>query len=126
MAQIQFPSGSGTLDVTVLDNNGAPASVLEANADFRIDAQWSIDANSATALGGQWELSAYVESIGRGPEQQVGPTAVVLLNGGLNYSASITVPAGTLPDDPQPPNSGVYKLVTVLLLRGPFGSITDV
>jgi hypothetical protein len=126
MTDIQFPNGSGSLDVLVRDNNGAPSSVLEANADFRIDAEWSIDANSATALSGRWELAAYVESIGQGPERQVGQTELVPLNGGTNYSATITVPAGTLPDDPQPPRSGVYKLVTVLLLRGPFNQITDV
>jgi hypothetical protein len=36
------------------------------------------------------------------------------------------VPAGSLPDDPAPPTSGVYKLATVLLLRGPFGKVSDV
>jgi|SRR5215475_13541932 len=126
MADIQFPSGSGTLSVTVKDNNGAPASVLEADLDFTIAAKWSIDKYSAAALGGQWELSAYVESIGAGPEKQIGPTAKVLLTGGTSYSATIKVPAGTLPDDPAAPTSGVYKLVTVLLLRGPFGKVSDV
>jgi hypothetical protein len=126
MASIQFPSGNGTLDVTVKDNNGAPASVLEADTDFTIDAKWSIDKYSAAALGGKWELAAYVESIGQGPEKQVGKTEIVNLNGGTNYSATIKVPAGTLSDDPQPPRSGVYKLVTVLLLRGPFGKVSDV
>jgi hypothetical protein len=126
MADIQFPSGSGTLSVTVKDNNGAPASVLEADQDFTIEAKWSIDKYSAAALGGQWELAAYVESIGAGPEKQIGTTAKVPLNGGTSYSATIKVPAGTLPDDPAPPTSGVYKLVTVLLLRGPFGKVSDV
>jgi hypothetical protein len=126
MANIQFPNGNGTLSVTVKDNNGAPSSVLEADQDFTIDAKWSIDKYSAAALGGQWELAAYVESIGAGPEKQIGKTAVVLLNGGTSYSATIKVPAGTLPDDPAPPTSGVYKLVTVLLLRGPFGKVSDV
>jgi hypothetical protein len=129
MADIQFPSGSGTLDVSVLDNNGAPSTVLEADTDFTIAAEWSIDRRSARALGGQWELAAYVESIGRGPERQVGQTEVVPLDGRFapaTYSVRITVPAGTLPDDPQAPRSGVYKLATVLTHRGPFGQITDV
>jgi hypothetical protein len=129
MADIQFPQGSGTLDVNVLDNNGAPSSVLEADTDFTIAAEWSIDRRSARTLGGQWELSAYVESIGRGPEQQVGQTEVVPLDGRFapaTYTVRITVPAGTLPDDPQAPRSGVYKLVTVLILRGPLGQVTDV
>jgi hypothetical protein len=100
MADIQFPS---PLNVTVKDNNGAPSSVLEADTDFTIHAKWSIDRYSAAALSGRWELAAYVESIGQGPEKQIGLTAVVPLNGGTNY-----------------------KLVTVLLLRGPFGKVSDV
>jgi hypothetical protein len=126
MPNIQFPSGSGTLDVTVKDNNGAPSNVLEAAADFTIEAKWSINKYFARALCGKWELAAYVESMGQGPEQQIGKTEVVQLNGGTNYSAVITVPAGSLPDDPAPPRSGVYKLVTVLTHRGPSGKITDV
>src|SRR4030095_11092967 len=118
MAGIQFPSGSGTLNVTVRDNNGAPSSVLEADTDFTIDAKWSIDKYSAAALGGRWELAAYVESIGQGPEQQVGKTEIVNLNGGTSYSATIKVPAGTLPDDPQPPRAGALTLVKVALTPG--------
>jgi hypothetical protein len=126
MTAIQFPSGSGTLDVTVKDNNGAPASVLEADTKFTIDATWSIDKYSAAALGGKWKLAAYVESIGAGPEKQIGKTIDVPLTGVTSYSATITVAAGELPDDPAPPASGVYKLVTVLLLVGPFGKVSDV
>lgn len=127
MASIQFLSGSGTLDVTVKDNNGAPSSVLEADTDFTVEAKWSIDKYSAAALGGRWELAAYVESIGQGPEKQVGKTQVVPLDGRTTpYTATITVKAGELPDDPQPPMSGVYKLATVLIHRGPFGKVTDI
>ena len=70
-------------------------------------------------------LSAILNSIGAGPEQQVGPTVTVPLTGVTNYSADIVVPANTLPDDPAPPNSGVYKTVTVLTHRN-FGATTDV
>ena len=60
-----------------------------------------------------------------GPEQQVGPTVIVPLTGATNYSADITVPANTLPDNPAPPTSGVYKTVTVLT-HSNFGAVTDV
>ena len=117
MTDIQFPPGSGTLDVTVKDNNGGPSTVLEADKDFTIEAAWSIDEYSAGVLGGRWELAAYVESIGPGPEWKVGETKRVELDGRTSYEAVITVPAGTLPDNPAPPRSGVYKLVTVLTHR---------
>lgn len=129
MADIQFPNvlfGPGTATIAVNDNNGAPASVLEASAQFTIDVSWNIDALAALLLGGQWEVAAYVEGIGGvAPEQQVGGTETVLLNGGLAYATTITVPGGTLPNDPAPPNSGVYKLVVVLIHRN-FGLVSNV
>ena len=94
MAQIQFPNtlfGPGTFDIVVNDNNGVPASVLDAGLDFTVDATWVIDPLAALLLGGQWEVAAYVESIGPGPEQQVGATQVVALNGGTNFSTQIVV-----------------------------------
>jgi hypothetical protein len=128
MADIQFPNqlfGPGTFTAVVLDNNGAPSGVLEAGDPFTIETKWSIGLLAALLLGGQWEVAAYVESIGAGPEQQVGATVVVPLNGGQNYAATITVPANTLPNDPSPPASGVYKLVTVLIHRN-FNKVSNV
>jgi hypothetical protein len=128
MTDMQFPNillGPGTVTATVLDNNGAPATVLEAGQQIRVQAEWTISPLAALLLGGDWQLAAYVESIGGGPEQQIGPTVNVPLDGGTNYSAEVLVPAGTLPNNPAPPNSGVYKTVTVLTHRN-FGAITDV
>ena len=85
MADIQFPNtllGPGQLLATVNDNNGNPTTVLDAGQQFTIDAIWSIDPVSALLMGGRWEIEAYVESIGPGPEQQVGGTVLVPLNGG--------------------------------------------
>jgi hypothetical protein len=128
MADIQFPNqllGPGSFTATVQDNNGAPATVLEAGEDFFIETEWRIDALSALLLGGEWEVSTYVESIGPGPEQLVG-SKLVPLNGGTTYSATVKVDKNTLPNDPQPTQqSGVYKLVTVLTHRN-FNKITNV
>lgn len=128
MADLQFPNvllGPGTFDATVIDNNGVPSSVLEADQQFTIETSWNISALAALLLGGEWQVAAYVESIGAGPEQQIGATVTVPLNGGTNYSATVIVPANTLPDDPAPPASGAYKLVT-LLTHVNFGKVTDV
>ncbi len=125
MADIQFPSlGPGTMNAVVKDNNGNPATVLEASKAFTIETDWHLDAASASVLAGEFEVTAYVESIGPGPERRVG-AATQLVNGGLDYATVITVPANTLPDNPAPPASGVYKLITVLTHRN-FGKITDV
>lgn len=123
---IQFPKLHGTFDVELVDNNGEPSTVLEAGKEFSIRTKWSVDPDGAGMLGGQWEVSAYAESIGHGPEKQIGDTVIVPVDGRETaYFATVTVEANTLPDDPQPPMSGIYKLVTVLMHRN-FGKITDV
>ena len=127
MGDMQFPNvllGPGTFDATVIDNNGAPSAVLEAGNQFTIRTSWTISALAALLLGGEWQVAAYVESIGPGPEQQIGPTVTVSLSGVTNYNADIVIPPNTLPDD-DPAISGTYKLVTLLTHRN-FGSVTDV
>lgn len=126
--QIQFPAellNPGEFTATVQDNNGAPATVLEAGQIINISVSWTISPLAALLLGGQWEVSAYVESMGPGPEQQVGPTRILPLNGNTAFADTITVPANTLPNNPVPPNSGIYKVVTVLLHRN-FGTVSNV
>jgi hypothetical protein len=132
MADIQFPAalfGPGAFESTLLDNNGAPSSVLEAGQPFTISTRWDIGPLAALLLGGEWRVAAYVESIGPGEEKQVGPTVTVPLTGAQVYTADIVVPANTLPDlDPNPPApepSGAYKVVTLLTHRN-FGSVSDV
>ena len=127
MADIQFPNvllGPGTFDAQILDNNGAPSTVLEASAPFTVHCDWTISALAALLLGGEWQVAAYVESIGPGPEQEIGEVTLAL-TGATNYSADISVAANTLPDDPAPPLSGAYKVVVLLTHRN-FGNVTDV
>jgi hypothetical protein len=70
-------------------------------------------------LGGSFDLKAYVESIGPGPEQQLGPTINVPVDPGrTDYDRTITITGGTLLGEGQDFNgvavSGVYKIIAVL------------
>ncbi len=128
MAVIQFPDlllAPGSFDAVVNDNNGNPSTVLDAGLDFTIRADWTISSLAALLMGGQWEVAAYVESIGPGREQQVGATEVRPLNGSTTYDAVITVPATTLPNNLGPGESGAYKVVVLLTHRN-FGAVSDV
>ena len=127
MADIQFPNqffGPGSFEAEVQDNNGNPTSVLEAGAEFKVKTKWAIGALAALLLGGEWVVTVYVESIGPGPERRIG-TDTVPLNGSANYSTIVVVPPNSVTNNPNPPVSGVYKLVTVLTHRN-FGQISDV
>jgi hypothetical protein len=129
MAVIQFPNvlfpPPGEFTAVLNDNNGVPSSVLDAGTEITIDAKWEISLLAALLMGGDWQVAAYAESIGPGVEMQLGPTVTVALNGGTTYSAQIKVPAGTLPNNVPPGQSGAYKVVVLLTHRN-FGKISDV
>ena len=128
MADIQFPNvtfPASTFTAELIDNNGAPSTVLDAGLDFAVKADWTISALAALLMGGQWEVAAYAESIGPGVEKQIGDTVVKPLDGSTNYKAEIKVPANTLPDNLGPGESGTYKIVVLLTHRN-FGKVSDV
>jgi hypothetical protein len=128
MVEIQFPNvllaPPSTFTAVLNDNNGNPSTVLDAGTDITIDANWEISQLAALLLGGEWEVAAYAESIGPGPEAKLGAVTVPL-NGGTTYSATITVPATTLPNPPAAGESGAYKVVVLLTHRN-FGQVSDV
>ena len=129
MAVIQFPNlllSPGDFDAVLNDNNGAPSTVLDAGQNFTVSARWTISPLAALLMGGRWEVAAYVEAIGPGPEQQIGATSVVPLNGSTTYSTDITVTAGTLPNNLPAGQSGAYKVVVLLTHRGVNGAVSDV
>ncbi|MEV6342884.1 hypothetical protein [Actinoplanes sp. NPDC051851] len=127
MADIQFPNttfGAGLFNAQIKDNNGLPSNVLEAGAEFQVLVDWHVGDLAAALLGGLWEVNVYVESLGPGPEKRVG-TATVAVNGGRDYYVTVTVPKNSVDDQPKPPVSGAYKLVTVLR-HSNFGRRTEV
>jgi hypothetical protein len=128
MADIQFPNvtfPASTFTAELIDNNGAPSTVLDAGLEFTVKADWTISALAALLMGGQWEVAAYAESIGPGVEKQIGDTVVKPLDGSTTYNAEIKVPATTLPDNLGPGESGAYKVVVLLTHRN-FGKVSDV
>jgi len=125
---IQFPNillNPGNFTADVVDNNDAPSNVLDAGLPFTIKCSWDISPLAALLMGGDFDVAAYVESIGPGVERQVGPTETRALNGGTAFAADIVVPANTLPNNLAPGESGAYKVVTLLTHRN-FGQISDV
>ncbi|MCX8003834.1 MAG: hypothetical protein N2688_02585 [Burkholderiaceae bacterium] len=114
-----------SMSTRVLDNTSAPTTVLDSSLPFNVEVSWQVPAGIAALLNSshQFRLRAYAESIGPGPEQQIGGTVnVPAVRDQLNYGpVLINVPASTLLGEGQgvPPVSGTYKVVTVLqLLNG--------
>ena len=111
-------------DDAVIDRDGNPNRVIDDQFAFDVKIKWSVrPPSTAKVLDGQWTVKLYAESVGPGPEKQIGTTTRPA-TGVAAYKATITVPAGTLPSD-VPPDSGVYKLVIVITYRNTLGQLTE-
>lgn len=105
--------------------------VVDPAKPFDLTVEWEIFGDLVplwlSALAGDWVVTAYAESVGPGPEVEIG-TATVPTGNTLpctvntaksnctKYSATITVPATTLPED-DGTSSGIYKLVVTVFLN---------
>jgi hypothetical protein len=122
---IEFPTGptSATMTVKIPDNWPAPPAgpqdILVATIPFDVKVAWQVPSPHNLALGGSFQLRAFVESLGPGQEMQLGATQIApVVPGQVNYNYSFTIPGGTLLGEGQlyngVPVSGVYKIVCVL------------
>jgi hypothetical protein len=107
-----------TMSITpavVIEQGGNLNTIIDDDNDFVVNVSWAVSpAQTALHLTGTWTVRAYVESVGPGQEVLAGQVNVAG-SGGPTYSASVTVPKGTLASNANPGvASGVYKVVTVL------------
>lgn len=118
MFQFEHPFGdslTGEASVVVKDPQGIepPATIIQTDDEWTIEVHWSLDGPAAPFLCGQWQVAAFVESIGPGEEKQVGETQTVPMDAApplptpRTYTTTIVVPAGELA-------VGAYKLVTLI------------
>lgn len=94
-----------------------PASelIIDVRDNWTVDVSWKTSGFLATAIGGTWQVKAFLESMGVGFEGQVGQTNVPATGtagapGSLTKNATINVlSANALGIQP-----GAYKLVVTL------------
>lgn len=102
------------------DNTASPpTSVLAAGTQFFLHVYWEVPAAVAAVIGGAFRIRAFAESMGPGPEKQLGVTLdVPAVPNQTRYDVHVTVPAGTLPGEGElfngVPVSGMYKFVSAL------------
>jgi hypothetical protein len=105
--------------------------VVDPGKPFDITIEWEIFGDLVplwlSALAGAWNVVVYAESIGPGPETTLASTTVATTatqpctvnaakSNCTKYSATVTVAAGTLPED-DGASSGIYKLVATVFLN---------
>jgi hypothetical protein len=118
----------GAVSVTVLDKDLTPNHVLERDLPWSIKIDWFIKGVIAPAIGGDWLVTAYLESMGGGFEGQVGPAISVPVSFAppthlRKYTATISVPAG-VPTQPVPPQSRAYMLTVTVTHSNTGGGVT--
>jgi hypothetical protein len=129
---VPVPSTGPT--VTVLDPAQAPTTILDADQPFSLRIDWTIGGGWLPAIGGEWLVRAYAESVGPGDEKQLGVTMTVPLStwtpgpnpGERSFTTTINVAPGELKAEQPPPDeqSGVYQLVTIITHQN-FGADTE-
>lgn len=101
--------------VTVLDQDSNPNLVLRADVQNEVKVDWSFTGKAVSWLLPvlTFTVDVYAESIGPGPELRIGQVKVP---GTDPLTATVPIPAGTLPANGPGPNdpSGVYRLTTVI------------
>jgi len=106
------------MSMEVRDNTLGETYVLDSSVPFNVSVRFEIPPPVIPTLGGSFRIRVYAESVGPGPEQQIGPTALVPVTGAASYTHVLAIPANTLPGEGQASGgvivSGVYKLVAVL------------
>lgn len=90
-----------------------PSTVLHINQAFRINLQWDVSGRLANTIGGNWDLHAYLEHMGDGPDLDLtdpNDHLIPLQAGNLphHYHKWFDVPAGIVAHD------GAYKLFATL------------
>ncbi len=97
-------------NVSVVSSFPDSQLIVATKDNWSINVDWNTSGFLAPAIGGDWEVRAYLESMGNEFEGQVGTVATVAAAGSLNKTANIPVaPANTLGINP-----GAYKLVVTL------------
>jgi hypothetical protein len=124
---MQFEKASGldyemdNLEAKVFDIGGAsPTTIIKASAPWQINLQWEAVGAAVVFQSGTYVVDAFIESIGPGLEQRLGPVTVALLPGKKNYTATILVPAGIVL--PAGQDSIPVKLVTTVTVKDGFGN----
>ena len=102
--------------------------VLDRDKPFQVIVKWKITGPLRPlwlkALGGNWNVQVYAESLGGGPEVLLARDDTVKADPNREeYDVTITVPPNTLDEgNPGSNVSGIYKLVTAVFLDSTLGS----
>jgi hypothetical protein len=101
--------------------------VLNRNEAFQVNVAWEINGLLRplwlAALGGNWNVQLFAESLGGGPEILLARNDTVAADPNVaNYAVTLDIPANALEEgNPGSNVSGIYKLVVSVFLNSNLG-----
>jgi hypothetical protein len=101
--------------------------VLNRNDSFQVNVAWEVTGLLRplwlAALGGNWNVQLFAESLGGGPEILLASDNSVAADPAVgNYSVTLNIPPAALDEgDPGSNISGIYKLVVSVFLNSNLG-----
>jgi hypothetical protein len=102
--------------------------VLNSNDAFKVNVSWEVNGLLRplwlAALGGNWNVQLFAESLGGGPEILLARNDTVAADPAVaSYSVTLDVPPNALDEgNPGSNVSGIYKLVVSVFLNSALGS----
>lgn len=122
-----------SVTVTEIPEIGLPNHVINPTKEVKVEIKWELNGVLVplwlTALGGNWNVSVYAESLGGGNEILLGTDdSVPALPPANNYSSTVIVPP-PFPLQEHTPNTdqgGIYKLVVAVSLDSTLGGPFDI
>ena len=98
----------GHMQAQVTDPHGTPApTIISLTDDWHLQVSWQVHGAFVASIGGKWQIRAYLESVGPGPEVLVASRDVAM-TGATNYNEIFFIGPNV------PTQAGPYQLVTVL------------
>ena len=81
--EVQLGSMHGHINTQVLDPAGvAPITIIRLTDAWQLEVNWSLHGPLVPMIDGDWRVTAYLESMGPGPEISLGTVNVDIGSGG--------------------------------------------
>ena len=116
---VQIPnSPPGAMTADYLDNNGAPASVIEADQHLHVFVSWTIPQSLANIISSnsEWLVEAYADENGGPFDGVIGTVVVPTVAGQTSYGPVVVHGNVSVFNNPTPGKSSIFENVTALTL----------
>jgi hypothetical protein len=118
--EIQIPnSPPGAMTATYFDNNGVPATVIEADQHLHVQVSWQIPQSLANIISpnSDWLVEVFADENGGPFDGPIGNVVVPTVPGQTQYGPVLVHGDVSVFNNPQAGKSSIFETVTALTFR---------